>query len=153
MILKGNAMPTTTKLNIRVRSTDIDADGIVNNSIYFQYFEQVRLEHLAILRFDQSDSNPDDGKFSRSFTIAETRCAFRLPLRYGDRITACCWTSEVRNRSFSFAYEILIRDEPDAFVAEGSSAQVWLDADGKATPLPRLLKASLEQSAASPPLK
>ena len=38
-----------TECEIRVRSTDMDADGIVNNARYFEYFEQARLEHLIAL--------------------------------------------------------------------------------------------------------
>ena len=141
-------MPQVKEWDIWVRSTDVDADGIVNNSVYFQYFEQARLEHMAelgLIRRGRAQGEAKD-QYDRSFTLAQTSCTFRAPLRHRDWVTVRCWTSEVRTRSFSFAYEIRMRDEPEKLAAEGSSAQVWLDAEGKPTPLPPPLKDSLERS-------
>jgi acyl-CoA thioester hydrolase len=130
----------------------VDSDGVVNNARYFEYFEQARLEHMAELgligRTYMGSQGAAGDRYDRSFTLAQTSCTFRAPLRHRDWVTVRCWTSEVRTRSFSFAYEIRMRDERDKLVAEGSSAQVWLDAEGKPTPLPPHLKESLEKSLA-----
>ncbi|MDA1096051.1 MAG: acyl-CoA thioesterase [Chloroflexi bacterium] len=141
-------MPHITSWDIWVRSTDVDADGVVNNAVYFQFFEQARLEHMAdlgLIRRGRAQGEAEE-QYDRSFTIAETRCVFRAPLRHRDWVTVRCWTSEVRTRSFSFVYEIRMRDDPEMPVAEGTSAQVWLDTEGKPTPLPPPLKESLERS-------
>jgi len=52
------------------------------------------------------------------------------------------WTHEVRTRSFILAYAG-VRVSDGIRVAEGSSAQVWLDAAGQAIPLPDAVRATL----------
>jgi acyl-CoA thioesterase FadM len=51
-------------------------------------------------------------------------------------------TGEVRNRSFTLTYEVR-RKGDGALVCEGSSAQVWLDADGTPAQLPEHVRAAL----------
>ena len=135
-------MPLITEYQLRVRSTDMDADGIVNNARYFEFFEQARLEHLAALEVVKRPRPP--GAPSRSFTLAETTCRYRAPLRHRDEVVVRAWTSEVRTRSFLLAYDIVRAD--GSVAAEGSSAQVWLDADGKPAVLPPEVRAALEGS-------
>lgn len=134
---------TVTELEIRVRSTDMDADQIVNNARYFEYFEQVRLEHLIALGVVRRPRPA--GSLDRSFTLAETTCRYRRPARHRDVLVARAWTGEVRNRSFMLSYEIRSADD-GSVLAEGSSAQVWLDADGRPAPLDADVRDSLERS-------
>jgi acyl-CoA thioester hydrolase len=138
-------VPRTTEYPIVIRSTDMDADQIVNNARYFEFFEQARLEHLAALEVVKRPRPP--GEPARSFTLAETTCRYRAPLRHRDRVTVRAWTHEVRNRSFILAYEIRL-DDGDTLVAEGTSAQVWLDEEGRPSPLPDRVRAALEESMA-----
>lgn len=137
-------MALITEYPLRVRSTDMDADGVVNNARYFEFFEQARLEHLAALEVVKRPRPP--GAPDRSFTLAETTCRYRSALRHRDEVTVRAWTSEVRTRSFLLAYDIVRGD--GSIAAEGSSAQVWLDADGKPTELPPDVRAALEGSRA-----
>ncbi|MEX2373191.1 MAG: thioesterase family protein [Dehalococcoidia bacterium] len=133
-----------TDTEVRVRSTDMDADGIVNNARYFEFFEQGRLEHLVAIGLVQRPRPP--GAPARSFTIAETTCRYRAPTRHRDVLRVRTWTQEVRNRSFVLAYEI-VRAGDGATVAEGSSAQVWLDAEGRPAALDDSARALLVRSA------
>lgn len=139
-------MPHITEREIWVRSTDMDADGIVNNARYFEFFEQARLEHLVALGI-VARPRPLGG-VHRSFTIAETTCRYLAPLRYRDTVTAQAWTQKIGNRSFILGYRLLHRSD-DLVAAEGSSAQVWLDADGRPTRLPDPARAALEESMGS----
>lgn len=140
-------MPRVTTWENWVRSTDVDSDGIVNNSVYFQYFEQARLEHLVGLGLGRrGDPDRPAGDHDRLFTLAQTSCTFKAPLRHRDWVTVSCWTSEVRNRSFVLAYEIRMREDPTGLVAEGTSAQVWLDAAGAPTPIPAWFREALTAS-------
>ena len=132
-----------TEITIQVRSTDMDADGIVNNARYFEYFEQARLEHLVAIGLVKRPRPP--GEPSRSFTIAETTCRYKAPTRHRDALVVRAWTQQVGNRSFALGYEI-VRSEGRAVVAEGSSAQVWLDAEGRPAPLDDLARTALVDS-------
>lgn len=138
-------MPRITEYRMRVRSTDMDSDRIVNNARYFEYFEQARLEHLATLEIVRRPRLPGDP--ARSFTIAETTCRYRAPLRHRDEIVVRAWTEEIRNRSFILGYDIRRADD-DSVSAEGTSAQVWLDADGRPATLPDDVREALEASRA-----
>lgn len=138
-------MPRITEHRLVVRSTDMDADQIVNNARYFEYFEQVRLEHLVALGIVGRPRQP--GRPGRSFTIAETTCRYLAPLRHRDVVVGQAWTSKVGTRSFALAYR-LVRESDGTPVADGSSAQVWLDAEGRPTPLPEDIRETLNASLA-----
>ncbi len=131
-----------TEWDIWIRSTDMDSDGVVNNARYFEFFEQARLEHMIGLGLIRRP-RPSDEEDSRSFTIAETTCRYKAPLRHRDWIRVRCWLSDVRNRSFILTYEILMRDTCTLF-AEGTSAQLWIDTEGRPTQLPQDLSPHLE---------
>lgn len=135
--------PLVTEHRLVVRSTDMDADQIVNNARYFEYFEQVRLEHLVALQLFQRPRAP--GESRRSFTIAETTCRYRAPLRHRDVVVGRAWTSKVGTRSFHLAFE-LTREADGVVVADGSSVQVWLGEDGRPTPLPDDIRRALDAS-------
>lgn len=138
-------MARVTEHEIWIRSTDMDGDGIVNNAHYFEFFEQARLEHLIALGIVVRPRPA--GASGRSFTIAETRCRYTAPLRHRDTIAVQAWTASIGNRSFSLDYRI--EALPDrTLVAEGSSALVWLDEDGRSAPLPDDVRAALEESLA-----
>lgn len=139
-----------TEIEIRVRSTDMDADGIVNNARYFEYFEQARLEHLVAIGLVKRPRPP--GEHSRSFTLAETTCRYKAPTFHRDALVVRAWTQQVGNRSFILGYEI-VRSENGAVVAEGSSAQVWLDAGGRPTLLDDEARAGLVHSIEERPPK
>lgn len=132
-----------TTIDVPVRSVDLDSDRVVNNAIYFVYFEQARLAHLLRLGIFERPRVPDDAE--RIFAIAATDARFLAPTLYPETLAVTAWTREVRNRSFICAYEA-VRTSDGVRVAEGSSAQVWLDADGRPTPLPEAVRAALVAS-------
>jgi len=132
-----------TVFRISVRSTDLDAQRHVNNAVYFQYFEQARLEHLKRLGF-LAKYAPGEGP-RHSIAIAETTCRYKAPAYYGDTLLVKVGTREVRQRSFALAYEVR-REGDGALLAEGESVQVWLDEAGRPASLPEPLRLNLEGS-------
>jgi acyl-CoA thioester hydrolase len=134
-----------TEVEIIVRSTDMDADRNVNNSVYFQYFEQSRLEHLIRFGIVERPRPRDAG--SAQFALAQTSAQFRAPAVHRDRLTVSTRTAAIGTKSFTLTYEVR-RD--GTLVCEGSSVQVWLDAEGGAAPLPDGVRAALERSLVQP---
>ena len=132
-----------TVVPIAVRSTDLDGQRHVNNAVFFEYFEQARLAHLARLGFLLTYA-PGDGP-RHSIAIAETTCRYKAPAYYGDTLLVTVQTREVRQRSFSLTYEVR-RQADGALVAEGESAQVWIDEQERPIPLPDGARRSLEAS-------
>jgi acyl-CoA thioester hydrolase len=135
------AVTVITTVELDVRSTDIDGDGIVNNAVYFVYFEQVRLAHLMRLGVIWRPRRPGE----RNFTLAATEAQFLAPLTYPETVVASAWTARVGNTSFRLEYE-LTRKSDGVPVARGSSVQVWLDESGRPIPLPPLVRHALENS-------
>jgi acyl-CoA thioester hydrolase len=131
--------PLVTEITITVRSTDMDADRNVNNAVYFTYFEQSRLEHLLRLGVIRWPPRPTDRP---EFALVETAARFRAPAYHRDVLAVATRTLEVRNRSFVLGFEIR-RVTDGVLICEGSSAQVWLDDEGRATPLPDGVRAAL----------
>lgn len=132
-----------TGFKISVRSTDLDAQRHVNNAVYFEYFEQARLDHLRRLGFLPVYA-PGDGP-RHSIAIVETTCRYKAPAHYGDALLVKVTTREVRQRSFALAYEVR-READGVLVAEGDSVQVWLDETGRAALLPEVVRQAMEGS-------
>ena len=122
-----------TTIDISVRSTYMDAYRVVNNAIYFMYFEQSRLAHFRRLQLFQQ--SPWESGGPRPFAIVATESRFLAPVTFPETLRVTTWTREVRTRSFVLAYRA-VRASDGTSVAEGSSVQVWVDADGRSTPLP-----------------
>ena len=121
---------TITKLVVRPR--DMDADRNVNNAVYFEYFHQSRLEHLARLGVWQPRGSGDNNLFA----LAENTCRYLAPSFYGDLDrNARCWAkqlpvglsnlaSERRRIDRCFAFRVSVgRWAPAAYIAAASWAQ------------------------------
>ncbi|GBD11958.1 Putative esterase [bacterium HR23] len=135
-------MDTVTDMLLVVRSTDMDADGVVNNARYFEFFEQARLEHLLRLGVVVRPRPP--GVPQRDFAITQNFCRYLLPLQHRERVLVQAWTEEVRTRAFRLGYRILKEDGQVA--AEGWSVQVWLDREGRPVALPEGVAEALRRS-------
>ena len=120
---------TVTKLI--VRPADMDADRNVNNAVYFEYFHQSRLEHLARLGVWQPRGSQDDNLFA----LAENTCRYLASSFYGDVLLIWTGTHAVGQSSFQFVYRIW-RQGDDALIAAAHSVQVWLGGADRPTPLP-----------------
>jgi acyl-CoA thioester hydrolase len=134
--------PLVTEILVTVRSTDMDADRNVNNAVFFTYFEQSRLEHLIGLGAIRWPLGPTERP---QFALAETSARFRAPAYHRDVLAVRTRTVEVRNRSFSLAFEIE-RVGDGALICDGRSAQVWLGADGRPAVLPDDVREALVRS-------
>src|SRR3989304_4102935 len=142
-----------TVFPMAVRSTDLDGQRHVNNAVFFQYFEQARLAHIARLGFlptyapggGPPHPRPRGPPPPPSIATAEPACRYKAPAYYGDTLLVTVRTREVRQRSFSLAYEVR-READGVLVAEGESAQVWIDGQGRPTPCPDAARRSREAS-------
>lgn len=133
-----------TVTRVQIRSTDVDAMGHVNNAVYFEYLEQARIDHLRRLLV----LPPPEGRrpYAGVMVVAEARCRYRAPLYFGDDLRIETWTTEVRRRSFKLAYRLYTAADPARTVAEAETAQVWIDADGRAAVMPDPVRKKLEES-------
>lgn len=138
----GAHAPEPTVIEMTVRSTDMDADRNVNNAVFFQYFEQSRLEHLLRLGVVRWPPAPDGGP--PQFALVQTAAQFRAPAVHRDVLRVSTHTAAVGTKSFTLAYEV--RRADGTLLCEGSSVQVWLDTGGRGAALPAHVRAALERS-------
>jgi len=138
---------TVFRAAARVRSTDIDGDGIVNNAVYFQLQEEGRVELLLELEMLTDDAR--DAEYARTFTVAETACRFYAPVYWPASLEVETRITQLGRSSFRLEYHIF-DNETRELKSEGYSAQVWLDPEGRPIPIPeagrRHLEAALEES-------
>ena len=130
-----------TVTTLIVRPADMDADRNVNNAVYFEYFHQSRLEHLARLGV----WHPRDSQGENLFALAENTCRYLAPSFYGDVLLIWTATHAVGRSSFQLVYRIW-RQSDDALIAASHSVQVWLDERNQPTSLPLPVREGLTAS-------
>lgn len=124
-----------------IRWGDMDALGHVNNTVYFRYMEQARIEWL----FDQARSH-DAYAAGSGPVIVNASCTFEQPLVYPGDVEVRMYLAGPGRSSVGSHYEIL---KDGRRYAEGAAKIVWIDlASGRPTPLPEPIAAPLRALAA-----
>jgi acyl-CoA thioester hydrolase len=123
----------TTKLS--VRWGDMDALGHVNNTVYFQYFEQARIEWL----YAQAKTPGFDP--AKGPVIVNATCNFLVPLVYPADVEVRMSLASPGRSSMASYYDITSRGTQ---YADGAAKIVWIEyATGRPTPLPEHIVAPL----------
>ncbi|NBC18508.1 MAG: acyl-CoA thioesterase [Bacteroidetes bacterium] len=123
---------------IPVRWGDMDAMGHVNNSRFFTYFEQARLEWLETLA-------PDDWRQGSTGPIlASAKCDFKRPVVYPATLDIAISVGALGRTSLPTFYVVRVEHEDETVVATGEATLVWIDyATGQPVPLPEALRTAL----------
>lgn len=122
---------------IPVRWGDMDAYGHVNNTVYFRYFEQARVEWIEAMRF------PVDPREPSGPVIINASCTFLIPVNYPATVIVKLYAGEPGRSSVMTWYELFVEGDERVY-AEGTSKVVWMDMQsGKSVPLPDAVRAVL----------
>jgi acyl-CoA thioester hydrolase len=114
-----------------IRWADMDMLGHVNNTCYFRYFEQARIEWVYGL---QGSSAAFKGTGP---VIVNASCTFLVPLVYPGDIEVRMYLGEPGRTSIGSFYELSMNQRAHA---EGAAKMVWIDvASGRSVPLPDIL--------------
>ena len=105
---------------IAIRWGDMDAMGHVNNTAYFRYMEQLRIEWFAALGFA-----PDPG--GQGPVIVDAHCTFVRELVYPGTVLARQFAGEVGRSSWQTWAELRRTDDPGTVYAHGAARCVWVD--------------------------
>jgi len=130
----------------KVRFSDVDSLGHVNNAVYLSYFEESRIRYLEnLLGPTRGDAS------SLRIIVLEIRCTYKIPAYYGESIRIHSRVSWMRNKSMQMDY--LITNPADGqTIAEGSSILVGYDYDrGQSIELPDILRSSIAAFERIPP--
>ncbi|MGE5354284.1 MAG: acyl-CoA thioesterase [Acidobacteriota bacterium] len=122
------------KVSFRVQFHEVDLLGVVNNAVYFSYFETARIVYLkAIGQFrDVNKMKPGDN----FFLIARNECDYVEPAVFDDEINVYTRVGSIKNSSFTF--EHVVENARDGrILAKGGGVMVHINSsERKSTPLP-----------------
>jgi len=122
-----------------IRWGDMDAMGHVNNTVYFRYMEQARIEW-----FTEAGCEPDPQ--GEGPVIINARCTFIKQLKYPGEIEVKTFVGPAGRSSFEMYHEIRRLDEPDTLASDGGAKVVWVDFPSeKSAPLPDWVKKLLPE--------
>jgi len=125
-----------------IRWGDMDAFGHVNNTVYFRYMEQARVEWLTALVAESG------GEAGRVAVIVNASCTFLEPLVYPGELEVRMYLGDPGRSSVNSFYDILLDGR---LYAEGAAKIVWIDvASGRSAPLPDIVTAKLTRPPTAP---
>ena len=125
---------------IEVRWGDMDAQGHVNNAVYFTYCESARVELLRKAGFKGKQAGLTEGP-----TLVHASCDFKRQVIYPATLDVGLRVERLGRRSFEMSYGIFLHGT-DQLIAAARSINAWADyAKNLAAPLPEEMRAALEQ--------
>lgn len=107
-------------LRMPIRWGDMDAMGHVNNTVYFRYLEQARIEW-----FTEIGCEPDP--LGEGPVIINAHCTFIRQLKYPGDIEVRTYVGPPGRSSFETMQEIRRIDQPEIIAAQGGAKVVWVD--------------------------
>jgi acyl-CoA thioester hydrolase len=119
-----------------MRWGDMDAYRHINNTVYFRYMEQVRVEYLESLGYSVEPKGTAP-------VIINASCTFLIPLTYPGVVEVLMFLGAPGRSSIPSSYEIRVQGD-DTLYATGDAKIVWMEvASGKSVPIPDDLRARL----------
>ena len=120
--------PALTRLEIRYG--DLDPYGHVNNAVYLEFFEKVRICYWRVLADMVGIEKLEAGDVPGArYVIAETTVRYKAPIFFEDILHGAARMRTVGNRSYAMDFELRTGAtfEDGLLVAEGSAAHVFFD--------------------------
>ncbi len=112
------------QLEIQVRSYEVDFQNVVNNAVYFNYFELARIDYRKKMGYTL---NPN-GTFSDGllFFVAHNECDYFAPAYIENELIIYTRIDYIRNSSLNFEH-LIFNKSTDQFIARGSGVIVNVD--------------------------
>jgi acyl-CoA thioester hydrolase len=120
--------PAPTRLEIRYG--DLDPYGHVNNAVYLEFFEKIRIDYWRALADLAGIQELEAGDVPGArYVIAETTIRFKRAIFFEDTLHGAVRMRTVGNRSYAMDFELRTGEtfEGGTLVAEGSAAHVFFD--------------------------
>jgi acyl-CoA thioester hydrolase len=112
---------------LQVRYQDLEPYGHVNNAVYLEYFESVRMAYWQVLAtlVDIEELESGDVPGAR-YVIVETTVRYKAPVLFGDTLHATSIRT-IGNRSYVMDFELRASEtfEEGVVATEGSAAHVF----------------------------
>ena len=120
--------PAPTRLEIRYG--DLNPYGHVNNAVYLEFFEKIRIDYWRALAdlagIDELEAGDVPGA---RYVIAETTVRFKQAVFFQDTLHGAAYMRTIGNRSYTMDFELRTGDtfENGMLAADGSAAHVFFD--------------------------
>lgn len=119
---------------------DMDAFEHVNNTVYFRYFEDARIEFFKRFGVNEYKAEHNIGPI-----LAATNCNFKLPLTYPDRVYIGTRYTVISPKKLNMEY-VVYSERFDGIAAEGEGLLVYYDYNsGKSCEIPNEILERLEK--------
>jgi acyl-CoA thioester hydrolase len=124
---------------LRVRYSETDAQGIVNNAAYLSYFEVGRVEWLRSAGFSYADFE----RRGYGFVVAEALVNYRKAARFDEELAVRTKLAELGRATLRFEYELFRNGD---LVTSGHTRHACLRlSDGKTVRIPEDLASTLPE--------
>jgi len=115
---------------IPIRWGDMDPMGHVNNTVYFRFMEQARIEWYTEL------GRVNEQKLIEAVVVS-AHCTFFRSLQYPGTVEVRTYAGKPGRSSFEITQEIRRTDDEETIYAAGGARVVWVDPQkGESVPLP-----------------
>ena len=119
---------------IAVRWRDLDAFNHVNNSSYFTFLEEARLQWLRTVKGEWFNEHAMP-------VIAAIVVNYRAPIAWPAAITVELSCERLGNSSITVGHRIIDAEDPHKLYCDGHAVLVWTDpASGKSVALPEAIR-------------
>ncbi|MEY8263002.1 MAG: thioesterase family protein [Bermanella sp.] len=124
---------------------DMDAFGHINNTVYFRYFEDIRIAY-----FEKTQVNAHKEKTQIGPILGSTQCQFRAPLAFPDHIHIGTRIKEreaiqLGEKRFTMEYAVF-SEQQDCIAAKGEGLIVYYNyQQGKSCAIPDSILASINE--------
>jgi acyl-CoA thioester hydrolase len=136
------ALKLVHEMVMPVRWGDMDAMGHVNNTLYFRYFEIIRLDWFGRIG---APANPA----GEGPVIVNACCSFLKQVEFPADILLRHFVADVGRTSFDTYFTLERCDQPGVVFANGGAKVVWVDSRlHQAVPLPEWLRQHIEPTTA-----
>lgn len=110
---------------VAMRWSDMDAYGHVNNTEFFRYTEQARIEALALVK-----ARPDTGTL-----VVRHEVEYLVPLQYrSDGVHVDVWITRIGGAGFDLGYEVATRSGDERTVHARSASTMVMYSFSAAAP-------------------
>jgi len=129
-------MPKHT-LEVSVRYSEVDQQGIAHHSSYIPWLEMARLQFLKDLGEDYKKLEQE----GVSLVVAELNCRYRRPLSFDDLI---CIETELHQASAAkLVFHYTLKNEREEVAATAQTILACVNQKGRPTKLPKPLQEKL----------
>ncbi len=137
--------PVIDRQTIAMRWGDMDAVGHLNNTYYFRYLEQIRINWLESMGHG---INPD----AIGPVLASTSCTFRRELTYPATVEITIELEKLGRSSLKLRHHFYKQGDPATVYASADVTLVWVDYQaGQSVAIPDDIRAAIESAAAGQP--